>query len=102
MPGRMEPFFGRSRTVWKYPIDMRVLALHNTASFALEMPQAWAPLLVDMQDDTPCLWAEVDPSAPPTRYEFRITGTGSEVPPDHRHVGSWQQHGFVWHLYERI
>jgi len=52
------------------------------------------------------VWCEVDLERPLEAREFRVFGTGFPMPglgPEtaFRHSGSWQNKGFVWHVYER-
>lgn len=49
----------------------------------------------------PCMWVELTTDTTYFRdLEFAIVGTGREVPDDWTHVGTWQEQGYVWHLYE--
>jgi len=49
-----------------------------------------------------CVWAEVDPGERLIATEFKIIGTGHEVPHDGRYIGSVLQGPFIWHCYQRI
>lgn len=46
------------------------------------------------------LWFEVDPSANTEQREFRVFGTGHEIPDDAVYIATLFQDPFVWHLYE--
>ncbi len=67
------------------------------------MPKGAAVLTVQVQNEHPCIWAEVDPEAPTIKRRFVIYGTGHPMSDDkaYRHVGSFQLHGgrLVFHLY---
>ena len=47
------------------------------------------------------LWARVDPSKPKRSHRIWRFGTGHDVPDAvGAHLGSVQQHEFVWHFFE--
>lgn len=50
------------------------------------------------------VWAEMNPANPPVTREYRVFGTGVDIPDDAQWVGTTQDfpRGLVWHLYERI
>ena len=64
------------------------------------LPRGAKVIHVGMQGLIPCVWAIVDPSARMDK-EYRVFGTGHEVPDGWRHVGTWLDAPFVWHLFER-
>lgn len=61
-------------------------------------------VMVDVQDRSICIWAEVNEYAEPRT--FRVFGTGHEIPDsgDHyySHVGSCLDAPCVWHVYEKF
>lgn len=86
------------RAVWKYP-----LPLTSAPSYVCQMPIGAEILHVAAQDDTPTLWALVDPDADVEGRAFRIVGTGhAEVRDRYVHRGSVVTHGgaYVWHVFE--
>ena len=85
-----------TRAVWKYPLP---LAPHTQTLRFPGASVAWVH--VDMQDDTPTLWAEVDPDSEKARTAtLTWFGTGHEIPGNALYVGTVQDGIFVWHLYE--
>ena len=85
------------RTVWKFPFQA---ADHQD----IEMPQGAKILHIDVQGDTPCLWALVDPSRPREKRHFRLAGTGHPIEEDTGiHVGSFMMMGgvLVFHLFDQ-
>jgi len=82
-------------TIWKYAIP------HDTR-FDLEMPQDARILCVQVQDGTPCIWAQVNSDDGQETRQFTIVGTGHAVPPGTQYVATWQDVPYVWHLYERV
>jgi hypothetical protein len=71
----------------------------STDQFSIAMPMGAKILTVQMQQGTPCLWAEVNLNAPYENRYFRIFGTG-QPNPFGKYIGTYQVDEFVWHLYE--
>ncbi len=82
------------KSIHKYP-----LPLSNT--FSLSMPVGARPLHVHHQHGEPCLWAMVDPIAPPALYEFAFVGTGWQCPDEQEgtYIGTVHIDAYVWHLF---
>lgn len=83
------------RVIWKHHLK---LTDHQTIS----MPSDSRPLSVQIQGENICVWMLTDTDAPEHQREFRIVGTGREVPasaflPDY--IGTVQSGGFVWHVF---
>lgn len=69
-------------------------------SFTIESKKIEKFLLVEMQSRFPCLWVLVDLDSEPQAYHFRMFGTGQNIISENvEHIGSFQQGGFVWHLF---
>lgn len=88
-----------TKAVWKYPLEA-------AASVTVQMPQGAQILCVQVQHDTPTIWALVDTSMPFEKREFHTYGTGHEIPDSEilAYVGSWQLHGgaYVFHTFEKV
>ena len=84
------------KRIYKYPFTV-------TAKVTVSMVKGAKIIYVDIQDDTPCIWAEVeDESTTMVDYHFRIFGTGHDIPLSiGPHIATFQQPPFVWHLYHR-
>lgn len=83
------------RTVHKFKIPLA------TAEFHLGLNMEAKVLYVGMQRGEPHVWVEVDTKSYQEPRKFTIVGTGTPLPAeDVRHVGTWQQDSFVFHLYE--
>jgi hypothetical protein len=86
-------------TIYKFPFEI-------TDMQEIEMPMAAQIIHVGLDPSgTPCLWAEVDPTAPATHRKIAVIGTGNPLDFGHdytsaRHLGSLVQGPFVWHVYE--
>lgn len=67
---------------------------------SIAMPAQAHILDFQLQDDVPVFWAEVDTEHQKVMRTFMIIGDGWEVPDKSIYIGTLQQNGFVWHLYE--
>lgn len=69
--------------------------------FPVDEVQLRAPkfLHVAEQNQTACLWAEIDESAPLESYLIKFVGTGHFPPVNGQHIGSFMSNSFVWHIY---
>jgi hypothetical protein len=81
--------------VFKYeiPVDSEI---------TIHMPYGAKILHVGCQQDTPCLWALVNPANPIVPHRFVLHGTGHDVSPyAGEHVGSFLMHQgrLVFHLF---
>lgn len=84
------------REIWKYPIQV-------TDWFEIAMPYEAEILCCQMQIDTPCIWALVNPDAPTEVRKFRLAGTGHAIFESAlTFVGTFQMAGgaLVFHLFE--
>lgn len=77
------------RAIYKYPIG-------NATTH--EIPDGKF-LCVQMQNQEPHVWFEVDPSAKPVPRRFHIVGTGHAFEGG-TYLGTVQSPPFVWHVYE--
>jgi hypothetical protein len=86
-------------TVHKYSFPIK-------DQFTLRLPKGAEILLVDEQEGNQltCIWAKIDTEAELVQRKFFLCGTGTEVPPNVKHVASFQQYNgtFIWHLWEPI
>jgi hypothetical protein len=92
------------KTVYKYPLPENSIGpVAFYGPFKLQMPRGAKPLLVAVQNDNVCLWAEVEVDQPVISTELYLVGTGKECPAGvgWEHVGSYQRDSFVWHVYMR-
>jgi hypothetical protein len=80
-------------TVYKYEIPI-------ADRFVLQLPIGAEILHAECQNGVPCLWAKIDTEARRVGRRLYITGTGHPVSPTVRHITSFQQGEFVWHLWE--
>ena len=83
------------QTIWKYPLPFpaedAIILMHQGARI----------LALQLQNDIPTLWVELDPALPLITRHFRFYGTGHELSERRSaYVGTFQQPPFVWHVYE--
>lgn len=92
-------------TIWRFPIDMQEAA-DNGGRIEIEAPIGAKILHVDLLQRAPhepSMWVQLDESRRPMlTHAFQIVGTGRAVPERGHHVATWQQDGYVWHLYEIV
>jgi hypothetical protein len=83
-------------TIWKYPFEV-------TDNVSISMPGGAQILTVQAQNDTPCVWALVDPEAPKQTHHFRVYGTGHPIDEPGQYLGTFQLYGgsLVFHVFER-
>ena len=76
--------------IFKYSI------LDNVPTY---LPQGYIELVYQIQNDTLCLWALVDPMQEMVPVKFKILGTGFEVPKGYIYKTTIQDGQYVWHLF---
>ena len=85
--------------IWKYPLEV-------VPQQTVEMPFGSKILTVQVQQETPCLWALVDPGLYTVRREIHIVGTGHELEISLsalKYINTFQQANgsLVWHVFEK-
>jgi hypothetical protein len=82
------------KTIYKYPIeikDQQKIQVHLDCKFL------YAGL---DNNNTPCVWAEVDTESQKFWRVINIFGTGNPMPnPVGQYLNSFNQNPFVWHVY---
>lgn len=72
----------------------------------IDMPSGAEVLAVQVQYDTVCIWALVDPDRPTQTRTFRVFGTGHEMPQSEalNYIGTFQllDGQFVGHVFEVV
>lgn len=86
-------------TIWKFELD-------TVNMQTIEMPYCAKILTVQVQRETPCLWAIVDPSLEKEKRHFEIFGTGNPIVEgmgvSREYIGTYQLHDgdLVYHVFE--
>lgn len=85
------------KTIWKYELE---------PSAFISMPKGAQILHIDSPDDVSiCLWALVDDAQEREVREFRVYGTGHNLPDEAdnwTHIGTalLRKYALVWHVFE--
>jgi hypothetical protein len=82
------------KTIYKYEATF--------PSFEIEVSTDCQILSVQQQDNVPCIWALVDKEKENTKRFFKWHGTGLDItePGSRSYIGTIQDQGMVWHLFE--
>lgn len=80
------------KTIWKFQLPSPLCVI--------EMPAGATVIRVGRQGASICLWAIVETDNPMETRSFATVGTGHRIPPESRHLGTWDDGPFVWHLFE--
>jgi hypothetical protein len=88
--------------IWKYPF-------HIESTISVSTHKSAKILMIDCQQNVPCIWMLVDPSSEKVTRRLKLVGTGHEIDVQEtsyilgqtRHVGSFQQGVFVWHVFDQ-
>lgn len=83
------------KSTWKYPLSI-------TDRQIVSMPQGAQILTVQVQHDTPCLWALVNSENPLQARGIQIFGTGHPASNAGEYIGTFQVAGgsLVFHVFE--
>lgn len=86
-------------TIWKFRIAP--CGTGQYGGFRVQVPYGARLLSVGVQQDNICLWAAVDPGAPPVPHDIYLVGTGypTKVPRGAQFLGRVDESGFVWHCF---
>jgi hypothetical protein len=81
------------KTIHKYIIDI-------TDEQLIQIPEEAEILHAGLDPrGYPCLWARVDTDKPFESVKIIVAGTGNPLPEVGRHLGSFTQNFFVWHVF---
>ena len=85
------------KEIYKYKVSLGDLFSH-------ELPIDHKVVMVDKQDGEPYMWIEAKhvvsrKHGNVSMVRYQVFGTGHEIPVYAKHVDSFQDGGFVWHLY---
>lgn len=83
------------KTIWKFPL---IITDHQS----VPMPTGATLLDVQMQGDSPCLWALVDPKTTSrTPVHIGMRGTGQPISePVGNYIATFQTGPLVFHVFE--
>ncbi len=89
------------KKIFKYPVEIN-------DTITIDLPLGARILSVQTQNNSPMMWALVDPTEPTVPRNFEVFGTGHPINydtgTDRRFVGTFQINGgsHVFHLFERF
>lgn len=89
-----------NKQIWKFEID-------SPSKLGIEMPIGAEILTVQVQNETPCIWALVNPEETKMKRYFEIYGTGMgiycDMGIDRKYIGTFQLNSgaLVFHVFER-
>jgi hypothetical protein len=89
----------KTKRIWKFELE-------TTDRQTVAMPENAEILTVQTQNETPCIWAIVEPENKKVRRVFEIFGTGNQVncneDTERNYIGTYQlrQGSLVFHLFE--
>jgi hypothetical protein len=86
------------KTIWKYKFDIQ-------DDFVIEMPKNANILTVQIQHDSPCIWALVETENSIEDRHFKLFGTGHQMYYiDIKYVGTFQMRtgNLIFHLFEKL
>ncbi|MEO9145089.1 MAG: hypothetical protein ABI237_05980 [Ginsengibacter sp.] len=85
------------KRIFKYKLEM---VLFQT----VEMPQGAEILCIQMQNESPCIWALVEPNATVTERTFQMVGTGQDIGDygERKYLGTIQLNVYVFHCFELV
>lgn len=78
------------KTIYKYTITRK----------PVQMPEGAVIVHTDLQEQSYCIWALVDPANALESRQFDVIGTGWDYEPNMHYVGSILEGSFVWHIVE--
>jgi hypothetical protein len=84
------------KIIYKYPLQI-------SKDCTLTLPKGAEILTVKLQNETPTLWALVNPNT--SELEERhicIVGTGWELNDNMKYIETYMEEYFVWHVFELI
>ena len=82
------------KRVYKYPVN------RNAKKFSLILPMNFKFLRVQLQNETAFFWAEVILDGLTVEYKFELFGTGQDIPDTAKHLGTYDDGPFVFHLFQ--
>lgn len=88
------------KQIWKFAINPNLIMV--------KMPKDAEILTIQTQNETPCIWALVNPENAKELRHFEVYGTGRDISCDigieRKYINTFQLDGgsLVFHLFERV
>ena len=85
------------RTVYKYAIER----IESKGELTLMLPSDAVIVHVGIDPNGKvCIWCELDPERPQVPRQLYVKATGDPIEDGLRHIGSFVNPPFVWHVYQ--
>lgn len=81
------------RVIYKYPVDL------SGHSFSHMLPKDFKFLRVALQNEKPFIWIELNTDHDKVKTDFRLFGTGQDIPASGQYLGTYDYGPLVLHLY---
>lgn len=89
------------KQIWKVGIPELNSLAGSAYPFSVSMPRGAKLIHIGYQQSRPQMWFEVNPEAENVGHPFLSVGTGHGVVPEGtEYVGTVQDGGMVWHIYQ--
>lgn len=90
-----------TKKIFKYPLK-QLARQHVLIPYESEILHVGVQRNPLTGEEVITLWASVDPDENLVEWEFRIVGTGWDVPENGEHVGTVElaDGNFIWHIYD--
>ncbi len=86
------------KRIYKYSLGVPLTDVMKTT-----MPVDADIIHANIQNGLATIWAIVDSSNSLTEVRsFHVVGTGHDIPDNCKHIGTYFQGYFVWHIFEEI
>ena len=95
-------------SIWKFELNIGggASGVDRQSVHSVRMPTGAEVLSVQTQRETPCIWALVNPDAPPENRRFEVYGTGQPINLSRplKPLGTVQMMGgyLIFHVFEVI
>lgn len=83
------------KTIYKY-----VIPFVDSGRFELEYDHNGCIVKIDMQNDEPVMWIQVETNNSTKKHQFQIRGTGHEIEPGELYMDTFYMGSFVWHVFK--
>lgn len=80
--------------------DMKVIYKYLATSKSVTINSGYSIKALQVQDGLPMLWIEMPIEGKTDTRFLQIFGTGHPIPDKAIWWGTWQEAGYVWHVYD--
>ena len=80
------------KTIWKFELDF--------GTTVIDVPQGGEILTMQIQENIPCVWINIESKNDKEKRTFATVGTGHPIEFKNKYIGTYQQGALVWHILE--